>query len=73
MKHATLGFRTHEPDYSNLSDKEHEWSSVYGKVQELMPEDVPPPLGKQVTLTHYVDTTCSMMPYLEDLSLAYFI
>ena len=28
---------------------------VYGEVQELLPEDAPPSLGKQVTLTHYVD------------------
>ena len=55
MKHATLRFRTHEPDYSDLPSKEHDWSSVYGEVQELLPEDAPPPLGKQVTLTHYLD------------------
>ena len=55
MKHATLRFRTHEPDYSDLPSKEHEWSSVYGEIQELMPEDAPPPLGRLVTLTHYVD------------------
>ena len=55
MKHATLRFRTHKPDYSDLPDKVHDWSSVYGEVQQLLPEDVPPPLGKQVTLTHYVD------------------
>ena len=55
MKHATLRFKTHEPDYNNLSNKEHKWSSVYGEVQKLMPGDAPPPLEKQVTLTHYVD------------------
>lgn len=55
MKHATLRFRTHEPDYSDLPDKVHDWSSIYGEVQELLPDDAPSPLGKQVTLTHYVD------------------
>ena len=55
MKHATLRFRIHEPAYSDLSSKEHEWSSVYGEVQEHMLEKAFPPLGKQVTLTHYVD------------------
>ena len=55
MKYATLRFRTHEPDYSDLPSKEHEWPSVYGEVWELLPEDAPPPLGKQVILTHYVD------------------
>ena len=56
MKHASLMFRTHKPDYSDLTSKEHEWSSVYGEVQELMPEDAPLSLGKQVIMTHYVDT-----------------
>ena len=56
MKHTTLRFRTHEPEYSDLPSKEHEWSSVYGEVQELLPEDAPLPLRKQVTLTLYVGT-----------------
>ena len=55
MKHPTLRIRTHEPDYSDLPSKEHEWSLVYGEIQELLPEGVPPPLEEQVTLTHYVD------------------
>ena len=55
MKHATLRFRTHEPDYSDLPDKQHDWSSVYGEVQELLSKNVSPPLRKQVTLTHYED------------------
>ena len=55
MKHAILRLRTHEPDYNDLPSKEHEWSSVYGVVYELLPDNVPPPLGKQITLTHYVD------------------
>ena len=55
MKHATLRFRTHEPDYSDLPDKVNDWSLVYGEIQELLPDDAPSPLGKQVTLTHYVD------------------
>ena len=55
MKHVALRFRAHELDYSNLPEKEHEWSSLYGKVQELMPKEAPLPLGRQVSLTHYVD------------------
>ena len=57
MKHTTLRLRTHEPDYSDLpTSKEHEWTSVYGEVQELLPEDAPLPLRKQVTMTLYVGT-----------------
>ena len=55
MKHAALKFRIHEPNYSDLPDKEHDWTSVYGEVQEFLPEDAPPPHGKQVILTHRLD------------------
>ena len=56
MKHATIRFRTHEPDYSDLPVAVHKWdASVYGDVEEELPYKAPPPLGKQVILTHYVD------------------
>jgi hypothetical protein len=56
MRHATIRFRTHEPDYSDLPNVEHKWdASVYGDVEEELPYKAPPPLGKQVILTHYVD------------------
>jgi hypothetical protein len=56
MKHATIRFRTHEPEYSDLPNAEHNWdASVYGDVEEELPYKAPLPLGKQVILTHYVD------------------
>jgi hypothetical protein len=56
MRHACIRVRTEEPDYSDLPDLKPDWSrSVYGELSEFLPEDAPPPLGKQVTLTHYVD------------------
>ena len=55
MKHATLRFQVHEPDYSDLPDKHYDWTSAYGEVSELLPHDAPEALGKPVTLTHYVD------------------
>jgi hypothetical protein len=56
MKHAVIRFRTEEPDYSDLPTQEYDWEwSVYGDVTEAMPEDAPEPLGRFVTLTHYVD------------------
>jgi hypothetical protein len=30
---------------------------VYGEISELIPQDAPDPLGKMVTLTHYVDAS----------------
>ena len=55
MKHAAIRFRTHQPDYSDLPSKQYEWTSTYGDIEELLPHDAPVPLGKPVTLTHYVD------------------
>ncbi len=56
MRYACIRFRTEEPDYSDLPDFEYDWSkSVYGELNELIPKDAPEPLGKYVTLTHYVD------------------
>jgi hypothetical protein len=56
MRHACIRVRTEEPDYSDLPDLKPDWSrSVYGELSEVLPEDAPPPLGKHVTLTHYVD------------------
>ena len=56
MRHAAIRIRTAEPDFSDVIDPEYDWSkSVYGNVQELLPRDAPTPLGKYVTLSHYVD------------------
>jgi hypothetical protein len=54
MKDGVICIRTGEPDYSTLPDQEFDWErSVYGNVPEMLPSDVPKPLGKYVTLTHY--------------------
>ena len=56
MKDAMIRVRTAEPDYSGLPDQAFDWAqTVYGDVSEILPKDAPPPLGKYVTLTHYVD------------------
>src|SRR5512133_1537243 len=55
MKHATLKFRTHQPDYSDVPDCPYDWKHIYGNVSEIIPDDAPEPLGKEVVLTHYVD------------------
>lgn len=55
MKQGILQFQVHKPDNSDLPEKHYDWSSVYGEVSELLPEDALVPLGKHVTLTHYVD------------------
>ena len=42
--------------YSALIDLKFDWeSSVYGEVRKLLPDDETIPLGKYVSITHYVD------------------
>ena len=56
MKDAMIRVRTAEPDYSGLPTQYFDWAqAVYGDVSEILPKDAPAPLGKYVTLTHYVD------------------
>ena len=56
FRHATIRFRTGEPDYSNLPDSQQDWlESVYGDVREEIPKDIPEPLGKCVVHTCYFD------------------
>ena len=56
MQDAVICVRVSEPDYSDLPDLLHDWAySVYGDGEEMIPKDAPPPLGKRVVLTHYLD------------------
>jgi len=53
---AAICVRTDEPDYSELEFIEYDWEySVYGKVTEEIPKDIPEPLGKPVITTTYED------------------
>ena len=48
--------RTDQPDYSFLPDQDFDWTySVYGNVQEILPDDMPEPLGEAVTTTTTMD------------------
>ena len=56
MKDAEIAICVQEPDYSNIQDEVYNWANtVYGNVTELVPKDVPQPLGNYITLTHYID------------------
>ena len=56
MDHGRLRFRTEKPDFSNLPPQDFDWSrSVYGDVEEMIPEDAPIPRGRYVVTTTYVD------------------
>jgi hypothetical protein len=56
FKDAAIRFRTGIPDMSGLPSQVYNWMySVYGNVSEIIPQDIPTPLGKPIQLLHYVD------------------
>ena len=57
-KDYAIRFRTDQPDYSFLPDQDYDWTyTVYGNVQEVLPDDMQEPLGKPVTTdTIYIKT-----------------
>ena len=53
---GAIRFSTGDPDFSSLKDQEYDWTrSVYSGACELIPHDIPKPLGKHGQTTHYVD------------------
>ena len=46
-KDYAVRFRTDQPDYSFLPGQDFDWTySVYGDVHEIIPDDMPEPLGR---------------------------
>ena len=55
-KDYAIRFRTDQPDYSFLPDQDFDWTySVYGNVQEVLPDDMPEPHGEAVITTTTMD------------------
>ena len=55
-KDYAIRFRTEQPDYSFLPDQDFDWTySVYGDVHEILPDDMPEPLGEAVITTTTMD------------------
>lgn len=52
---STIRFRIGEPDYSDLPELSHGWEKRYHGVEEDIPDDAPPPLGRYVMITAHVD------------------
>ena len=50
-----IRFRTHLPDFSDLSPDIQSWESIYGNPREILPHDMPEPLGNLVQLIYYID------------------
>jgi len=54
--HCCICIRTEAYDYSEVPTHQHDWMyTVYGGAKELIPEDIPEPLGNEVVTTTYVD------------------
>ena len=55
-KDYAIRFRTDQPDYSFLPDQDFDWMySVYGDVQEILPDDMPEPLDNAVVTMTTMD------------------
>ena len=56
MRFSRIRVRVNEPDYTDLPTEEYDWMrSIYGNIQEVVPEDAPRPLGSYVTTMSFVD------------------
>ena len=55
-KDYAIRFRTDQPDYYFLPDQDFDWTySVYSNVQEILPDDMPEPLGVAIITTTTMD------------------
>ena len=55
-KDYAIRFRTDKPDYYFLPDQDFDWTySVYGNVQDILPDDMPDPPGEVATTTTTMD------------------
>jgi hypothetical protein len=56
MRHGVIRIRTELPDYSVIPEKTYDWDyTCYEGAEELIPNDLPRPLGKEVQTTTFVD------------------
>ena len=56
MRHGIIYIRTEEPDFSNIPEKHYDWAyTCYRGAKEIIPKDMPTPLGKRAILSAYVD------------------
>ena len=51
-RYYAIRFRPDQPDYSFLPDQDFDWTySVYGDVNEILPDDMPEPQAVVTTTT----------------------
>ena len=56
MRDSVVMFRIGRPDNTELHEEQYDWQdTIYSGAHEVIPIDLPTPLGKRVTHTCYVD------------------
>jgi hypothetical protein len=53
---GAIRIRVEQPNFDDLPSQDFDWCySVYGNVKEVLPKDLPRPLGREVTIITYTD------------------
>ena len=55
MQDFEIKFRENLPDFGDLNDDTQDWHSIHDNANEMLPHNMPPPLGNPIQLVHYVD------------------
>ncbi len=55
FKDASITFNVEEPEHSAYEIQQPEWKYIYGDCEESIPENMPKPKGKPITITTFVD------------------
>ena len=55
MQHASICISMDEPGYSTIPHQNYNWAENYVDSVKLVPSEAPQPLGKPITLTHYIN------------------
>ncbi len=72
LKHNTqLIFDPTYPDIDLTVFPQYEWMEFYGNVEEAIPPDMPPPLGKDVDLCRWLTVTMQGIKQPDVPALAY--
>jgi hypothetical protein len=53
---GAIRIRLEQPNLDDLPSQDFDWcNSTYGNVKEVLPKDLPWPLGREVTIITYTD------------------
>ncbi len=55
FKDASITFDTEVPEHADFTIEQPEWKYIYGECEEQIPDNMPEPKGKTVTITTFVN------------------